>query len=136
MAPVTRSSAKRDRSRGDDSETDEDVNFGRSKRRRILSNSSDSERDQETADSETGEEGNSARSSHRRSRRRGGYDLQKRTCNICKRVFIKVAHMRDHMAVHDPNRPKYRCPYPNCDKEYNKVKNWRTHFVKNHTTDQ
>lgn len=93
MAPVTRSSAKRDRSRGDDSETDEDVNFGRSKRRRILSDLSDSERDQETADSETGEEGNSAHTSHKRSRRRRGYDLQKKTCNICNRVFKKVSRI-------------------------------------------
>lgn len=48
---VTRSSAKRDRN-GDDSETDDDFNFTRSKRRRILSFSSDSERDQIAYESE------------------------------------------------------------------------------------
>lgn len=125
MSPITRS--KRDR--GDGSETDEDI--VQSKRRRSLSTSSDSEQDQET------KEGNSDDSilnfSRRRRRRRGGYNLQERTCNICKRVFKKVAHLRDHLAIHDPNRPKYRCSHPNCDKEYNEVKNWRTHFLKHHT---
>lgn len=134
MSSATRSSFKRDRSRREDSETDEYGDFGRSNKRRrilaILSTSSDSERDQETADQS--EKVNSDYSTQNRSRRRRGHTLQKRTCNICKHVFKKVAHMRDHMAVHDPDRQKYRCSYPNCDKEYNEVKNWRTHFLKNH----
>lgn len=123
MSPITRSSAKRVRSEGDDSETNEDANIDRSKRHRRRSTSSD----QGTA-SES-EEGNS---DHSFSRRRHMHNLE-RTCNICKRVFKRIAHLRDHLAVHDPNRPKYRCSHPNCNREYNEVKNWRAHFLKHHT---
>lgn len=122
MAPVTRFSAKR--SRSDRSESDEDVNFRRSKRCRIISSSTDSQTEETTSDSD--------QSSHSHYGRRDK-NLKKNTCSICKRVFKRLAHLRDHLAVHDPNRQKYRCSYENCDKEYNEIKNWRAHFLKHHS---
>lgn len=121
MSRVTRSGPKR--SRRDESESDEVVDFNRSgrKRRRILSvTSSDSEE-------------KSGHSAQKLSHCRRGNSLKKRTCNICNRFFQKVAHLRDHLAIHDPDRQKYRCSYPKCKKEYNEVKNWRAHFLKHHT---
>lgn len=69
----------------------------------------------------------------KRLRISGDNDLQNRTCGICNRIFTKAVHKRNHMSIHDPNREKYTCPQPNCDKQYNDVKNWRVHFNKNHT---
>lgn len=67
-----------------------------------------------------------------RKRHHGGTDLKNRTCIICNRVFTKPAHMRNHMAVHDPDRQKYTCPYQDCHAQYNDVKNWRVHFMNHH----
>lgn len=121
MSPGTRSGSKR--SRRDESESDEEVNFNRSarKRRRILPSvtSSDSEE-------------NSGHPVKKLSHCRRGNSLKKKTCNICNRFFQKVAHLRDHLAIHDPDRQKYVCSYPKCKKEYNEVKNWRAHFLKHH----
>lgn len=55
------------------------------------------------------------------------------TCSICKHVFTKVAHLKSHIPVHDENRQKYCCSYKKCGKLYNELKNWRAHFLKNHS---
>lgn len=60
-------------------------------------------------------------------------DVENRKCKICNRVFTKEIHMRNHLPVHDANRPKYTCSYPDCTKQYNDLKNWRPHFLNNHT---
>lgn len=109
MPSVTRSGPKR--SRKDESESDEEVDFNRSarKRRRIFSDTS--------SDSEEKSDHPAQKLSHCRR----GESLKERTCNICHRFFQKVNHLRDHLAIHDPDRQKYRCSYPKCKKEYNEV---------------
>lgn len=87
-----------------------------------------------TVETETEKEIESAQPARKRRRGGGGNnDLENRTCSICNRVFTKASHMRNHVAVHDPDRQKYTCPQPNCNMQYNDVKNWRVHFMKNHT---
>lgn len=121
MSPVTRSGSKR--SGRDESDSDEEVNFNRSarKRRRIFSVTS------------TDSEENSGHPAQKLSHCRRENSLKKRTCNICNHYFKKIDHLRNHLAIHDPDRQKYRCSYPKCKNEYNEVKNWRAHFLKHHT---
>lgn len=74
---------------------------------------------------------NRADAEPKRKRQRG---LSKNlTCNICNHKFTKISHLNNHAAVHDGNRQKFFCPYPNCRNNYFEIKNWRHHFKKSHS---
>lgn len=59
-------------------------------------------------------------------------ELKKHVCELCSMAFASAAHLTSHLPVHDKNRPKYKCSYPDCEKEYNDIKNWRPHFKSKH----
>ncbi|KAJ3937187.1 MAG: hypothetical protein NXY57DRAFT_733966 [Lentinula lateritia] len=58
-------------------------------------------------------------------------DDKKHVCNTCHKRFNRPSSLRIHMNTHTGATP-FRCPYPNCGREFNVNSNMRRHY-RNHT---
>ncbi|KAF5355399.1 hypothetical protein D9757_012553 [Collybiopsis confluens] len=59
-------------------------------------------------------------------------DDKKHVCTTCHKRFNRPSSLRIHMNTHTGATP-FRCPYPNCGREFNVNSNMRRHY-RNHST--
>ncbi|KAK7443769.1 hypothetical protein VKT23_015553 [Stygiomarasmius scandens] len=59
-------------------------------------------------------------------------DDKRHTCTRCNKRFNRPSSLRIHMNTHTGATP-FRCPYPNCGREFNVNSNMRRHY-RNHNT--
>jgi len=64
-------------------------------------------------------------------------DLKKLPCTWpgCPKTFNRPARLRDHLNSHVNNRP-FKCPYPDCDKDYTVDKHLKQHVKATHTNER
>ncbi|KIK68346.1 hypothetical protein GYMLUDRAFT_153877, partial [Collybiopsis luxurians FD-317 M1] len=58
-------------------------------------------------------------------------DDKKHVCTTCHKRFNRPSSLRIHMNTHTGATP-FRCPYPNCGREFNVNSNMRRHY-RNHS---